>query len=130
MHQPHPWAFPLPEEERPGTVIVGIMTDGLENASREFTYPQVKARIERQTNEYSWQFLYMGANQDAIEVGARIGVDAGHAITYAPEAAGEAFSATSASVAAYRNAVASGVPAPEARERSRYTDEQRKKAGG
>ncbi len=120
----------LPEDERPGTVIVAIMTDGMENASREFTYAQIRALIEQQTDDYAWQFLYMGANQDAIEVGARIGVAADHSITYAPDAAAEAFAASSASMASYRDAMAAGMPAPEARRRSRFTDDQRKQAGG
>jgi len=66
----------MPEDARPGTVIVGIMTDGLENASREFTYPMVKALIEQQERVHGWTFMYMGANQDAIEVGADLGVAA------------------------------------------------------
>ena len=59
----------LPEEQRPGTVIVAIMTDGLENASKEWTYPAIKAVITEQESTYNWQFLYLGADQDAIEVG-------------------------------------------------------------
>ena len=66
----------LAEDERPGTVIVAIMTDGHENASREWTHPAIKALVEQQTEAYGWQFLYMGADQDAIEVGASIGVAA------------------------------------------------------
>ena len=61
----------LPEDQRPGTVIVGIMTDGLENASREWSHPQVKQLIEKQTSDYQWQFLQLGADQDAVEVGMR-----------------------------------------------------------
>ncbi len=47
----------LPEDQRPGTVIVGIMTDGLENASKEFTRPQIKAMITEHTDVYGWQFM-------------------------------------------------------------------------
>ena len=61
----------LPEEARPGTVIVGIMTDGHENASQEWGFGAIRALIEQQTKVYSWEFLYMGADQDAIEVGAQ-----------------------------------------------------------
>lgn len=57
-----------PEANRPGTVIVAIMTDGLENSSREWTHPAIKSLVEQQTNQ-GWDFLYMGADQDAIEVG-------------------------------------------------------------
>ena len=53
----------MPEHERPGTVIIGIMTDGQENASIEWTHQAIKALIEQQTNHYGWQFLYMGADQ-------------------------------------------------------------------
>src|SRR5690606_11446494 len=49
----------LPEEQRPGTVIVAVMTDGHENASKEWTHPAIKALVEQQTNAYRWQFLYM-----------------------------------------------------------------------
>ena len=52
------------------------MTDGMENASREWSHPRVKALIEQQTRDYQRQFLYLGADQDAIEVGASIGVSA------------------------------------------------------
>jgi uncharacterized protein YegL len=72
----------LAEPERPGTVIVAVMTDGYENASHEWTHLAIKALVEQQTEKYSWQFLYMGADQDAIEVGASLGVAAGASVTY------------------------------------------------
>ena len=72
----------LKEDERPGTVIVAIMTDGYENASQEWTHPAIKALVEQQTNDYAWQFLYMGADQDAIEVGMSLGVAAANSVTY------------------------------------------------
>ncbi len=72
----------LAEDERPGTVIVAIMTDGHENASREWTHPAIKSLVEQQTAQYGWEFLYMGADQDAIEVGAALGVQRDHALTY------------------------------------------------
>ncbi|MEJ7834446.1 MAG: vWA domain-containing protein, partial [Nocardioides sp.] len=68
----------LAEAERPGTVIVAIMTDGYENASREWTHPAIKALVEQQTAAYGWQFMYMGADQDAVEVGASLGVSRDH----------------------------------------------------
>ncbi|UMG93596.1 vWA domain-containing protein [Nocardioides sp. TF02-7] len=72
----------MPEDQRPGTVIVAVMTDGHENASREWTHPAIKALVEQQTTDYAWQFLYMGADQDAIEVGTSLGVAAGASVTY------------------------------------------------
>jgi hypothetical protein len=116
----------LPEDQRPGTVIVGIMTDGMENASREWSHPQVKELIERQTRDYQWQFLYLGADQDAIEVGMSIGVGAGHSVTYGRGKVKQALAATAANVASYRQARASGMPAPAAAKLSEFTDQQRK----
>jgi hypothetical protein len=118
----------MPEDARPGTVIVGIMTDGLENASREFTYPMVKALIEQQEQVYGWTFMYMGANQDAIEVGASLGVARDRSLTYAGPKIAAAMGAYSASVGTIREAVAAGAPVEQARRRAAYSDEQRKKA--
>jgi hypothetical protein len=118
----------MPEDGRPGTVIVGIMTDGLENASREFTYPTVKALIQQQEQVYGWTFMYMGANQDAIEVGASLGVARDRSLTYAGPKVAAAMGAYSASVGTIREAVAAGAPVEQARRRAAYSDEQRKKA--
>ena len=118
----------LPEDQRPGTVVVGIMTDGLENASREWTHPQVKQLIERQTRDYGWQFLYLGADQDAVEVGMSIGVGAGHAVTYGRGKVKEAMAATAANVSSYRRARAAGMPAPAAAALSEFSEEQRRDA--
>ena len=118
----------MPEDQRPGTVIVGIMTDGLENASREFTYPMVKVLIEQQEQVYGWTFMYMGANQDAIEVGASLGVARDRSLTYAGPKVAAAMGAYSASVGTIREAVAAGAPVEQARRRAAYSDEQRRKA--
>jgi hypothetical protein len=118
----------MPEDRRPGTVIVGIMTDGLENASREFTYPMVKALIEQQEQVYGWTFMYMGANQDAIEVGASLGVARDRSLTYAGPKVAAAMGAYSASVGTIREAVAAGAPVEQARRRAAYSDEQRRNA--
>ena len=118
----------LPEAERPGSVVVGIMTDGLENASREYTHAAVKALIERQTRDHGWQFLYMGADQDAIEVGASIGVDAAHAVTYSRASVHAVMGATSANISRYRTARAKGVAGEEASLMLAYSDDQREAA--
>ena len=100
----------LPEAERPGTVVVAIMTDGMENASREFTHEAVKELITRQEQAYNWQFLYMGADQDAIEVGARIGVRADRSLTYARGKSKQAYAATSALTRQLKEATVAGAP--------------------
>lgn len=94
----------LPEDQRPGTVVVAVMTDGHENASKEWTHPAIKSLVEQQTGAYHWQFLYMGADQDAIEVGRSMGVAAEHSVTYGRGKAREAMAATSAKVAGLRAA--------------------------
>jgi uncharacterized protein YegL len=100
----------LPEAQRPGTVIVAIMTDGMENASREFRHETVKELITRQERAYNWQFLYMGADQDAIEVGASIGVPADRSLTYARGKSREAYAAGSKLTRSLKEATVAGAP--------------------
>lgn len=54
-----------PEDERPEKVIFMVLTDGEENSSREYTKEQVKAKTETQKNDYKWEFVFIGADQDA-----------------------------------------------------------------
>jgi uncharacterized protein YegL len=63
-----------PEEERPGKVIVAIMTDGEENSSHDFSWDQISEKIRHQTEVYNWEFLFLGANQDAIATGVRMNI--------------------------------------------------------
>lgn len=63
----------LPEDERPGNVIFVIVTDGHENASREFTGDQIKKMVDEQTDKYDWEFVFIGANVDAFTTGAALG---------------------------------------------------------
>ena len=72
----------LPEDDRPGTVIVVIVTDGEENSSREYTADAVKSLIEEQTNKYNWEFIFLAAGQDAIKTGAGYGIGAGSSLTF------------------------------------------------
>ena len=80
----------LPEEERPSKVIVVIMTDGLENASRVYSKDKVLTMITEQRDIYKWDFVYLGANQDAIATAATMGIDAASSITYQPNSAAAA----------------------------------------
>lgn len=70
------------EEQRPGLVICLIMTDGWENASREWSWEQVRELITQQRDAYGWQFMFIGANIDAVEVGMKMGIARGQSITY------------------------------------------------
>jgi uncharacterized protein YegL len=62
------------EGEKPGKVIFVITTDGMENASQEYTYEKVKMMIEHQKEKYSWEFIFMGANIDAAEEAESLGI--------------------------------------------------------
>ncbi len=72
----------LPEWERPSQVRVIIITDGEENSSHEFKLDQIKSMIKHQTDKYNWEFTYLGANQDAINVAGGLGLGKGAALTY------------------------------------------------
>lgn len=78
----------FPEAERPAKIIFAIMTDGLENSSRDYKAAQIADMIERQRSVYKWEFLFLGANQDACMTGENIGIARDHAITYAATARG------------------------------------------
>jgi Mg-chelatase subunit ChlD len=65
----------MPEENRPEHVLCVIITDGEENASKEYTTEDVKDRIEHQKTKYNWQFEFLAANQDAFETGESFGLD-------------------------------------------------------
>ncbi len=64
----------MPEEERPGKVIVIIDTDGAENTSKKFDKHKINDLITEHTNVWKWDFIFLGANQDAIMTAASIGI--------------------------------------------------------
>lgn len=78
----------LPEDARPGKVIVIIITDGEENASKELSISQIKDMVTHQQDVYDWQFVFLGANFDAIGEGRKLGFKAGTSLSYAPSASG------------------------------------------
>lgn len=70
------------EEDRPEHTLFVITTDGMENASHRYTAEQVKQKIERQKQKYGWEFIFLGANIDAVETADRIGIDKNRAVSY------------------------------------------------
>lgn len=78
----------LGENERPGSVVVGIMTDGAENSSHEYSRDRIKEMIEHQQVGYRWKFLFMGANQDAVLTASFIGLNRESALTYTASSVG------------------------------------------
>ena len=69
-------------EDVPANTMFVIMTDGMENASLNYSSDRVKQMIERQKKRYGWEFLFIGANIDAVETAARYGIDADRAVNY------------------------------------------------
>jgi hypothetical protein len=78
----------LSEKDRPAQVIVAILTDGLENASRRYSWNDIGDRIKLQSETYKWTFLFLGANQDAIATAAQLSISAANAASYVSDAAG------------------------------------------
>ena len=76
------------EEDRPEKTLFVITTDGMENASRKYSYDRLKAMIERQKEKYGWEFLFLGANIDAAKEAARFGISADHAANYHADSEG------------------------------------------
>ena len=76
------------EEDRPEHTIFVITTDGMENASRRYTSDQVKAMVKEQ-KEKGWEFLFLGANIDAVETASHFGIGAERAVTFVNDRAGQ-----------------------------------------
>ena len=70
------------DEDRPENTVIVITTDGMENASYRYNYDSVKKMIERQKEKYGWEFIFLGANIDAVEVAGRFGIGADRASNY------------------------------------------------
>lgn len=75
-------------ELRADKVLFVITTDGCENASREFTLPQIKTMIQREREKYGWEFLFLGANIDAVAAAGQMGIDTDRAVTCHADSAG------------------------------------------
>lgn len=70
------------EEEQAEQVMFVITTDGMENASREFSYEKIRQMIEKQKEKFNWEFIFLGANIDAIATAASLGINEDRAATY------------------------------------------------
>ncbi len=99
----------MKEEDRPSLVVFVIVTDGYENASSEFTRAQIREMIERQQKEYSWQFTFLGANQDAFAEAGSLGINPAGVGQYVASNAVHAFAAATSNVTRMRTASASGM---------------------
>lgn len=70
------------EEQRADKVMFVITTDGMENASHEYTYEKIKNMVERQKEKYGWEFIFLGANIDAVSTAAKFGISSDRAANY------------------------------------------------
>ncbi|MBQ8118207.1 MAG: VWA domain-containing protein [Lachnospiraceae bacterium] len=78
----------LPEEERPEKTLFLITTDGMENSSREYTYDKVRKMVEKKKRKQHWEFIFLGANIDAVKVAGQFGVAKNRAVRYECDDAG------------------------------------------
>jgi uncharacterized protein YegL len=76
------------DDYRAEKVMFVIITDGEENSSREYSAEKVKAQIERQKTKCGWEFIFLGANIDAVQTAGRLGIHADRAIDYVPDSVG------------------------------------------
>lgn len=92
------------EDYRADKVMFVIITDGEENSSREYSADKVHSMIEHEKEKYGWEFIFLGANIDAVQTAQRFGIDADRAVDYIPDAKGTQlnFEAMAETVACYR----------------------------
>ncbi len=78
------------EEDRPEKTLFVITTDGLENSSHRYSYSKVKKMVRKEEREYGWEFLFLGANIDAIGEASKLGISAERAVNYECDGMGTA----------------------------------------
>ncbi len=76
------------EEDRPAKTIFVITTDGLENASRQYTYSEVQKMVQHEQEKHGWEFLFLGASMDAISAARSFGIRANRAVRYNSDSVG------------------------------------------
>lgn len=94
-----------PEEERPAHILCVITTDGMENASHTYSKTQIQNMIEHQTKGHGWEFIFLGANMDAVHEASALGISQNNAATYIPDSIGTTtlYSAVSTATKSVRN---------------------------
>lgn len=94
----------IPEANRPGKVMVMVLTDGLENASREYNAGQIADMVKHQQDVYKWKFLFLGANMDAIAEAGKLNIQMDDSMTFQAthEGTRTAFASASSTTARYR----------------------------
>ena len=113
------------KEDVPERTLFVITTDGMENASREYTYDKVRKMIERQKEKYGWEFLFLGANIDAVATARNFGISEDRAVRYQCDSKGTAlnYEVLSCAISEVRGS------RPLARDWKKRIDEDYKKRG-
>jgi hypothetical protein len=114
------------ESERPNKVIFCIITDGLENSSHEFTGPKVAEMVKRQQDDYQWNFVFLGANQNAVTTAQTFNIPAAAAMTYAASVGG--VRGMSAGINNYVLRARASASASAMNKQAAFTEEEREEA--
>ena len=101
----------MDEKDRPENVIMVILTDGMENSSRDYARSAIKEKIEHQQDKYNWKFIFLGANQDAFAEAGGIGIRGQFVANYAADSFGTlgAYSSSSRAVKSIRRNCANDI---------------------
>lgn len=92
----------MPEDQRPGRVILVIITDGQENSSRKYTKAQIKEMLDHQTTKYGWVVNFMGCGMEAMAEASNLGVATSNTVQFSSQNASVAFANTSDKISHYR----------------------------
>ena len=118
----------VPQAERPGVMVV-IITDGAENASRDYSGETIKSMVQA-AEAQDWTFTFLGANVDAFSMGASFGMNAANTASYSTASMGDTFRGLSASVSNVRFAKSAGLSNDAIYGQSLYSDTDRAKMKG
>lgn len=116
----------IPEENRPDKVILVVMTDGLENESREFNYEKIKEMIKHQEEKYSWQFVFLGADIDTQQA-EMMGFAAASSVSYSKTSSLDSYIVASNSVSDVRRGFASNIGETKLREKMEEVNKESNK---
>ncbi|MBP3782691.1 MAG: VWA domain-containing protein [Butyrivibrio sp.] len=111
------------EEDRPAKTIFVITTDGMENASRNYSYEKVQKMVKRQQKKYGWEFIFIGANIDAYAEAQKLGVRKERAVNYVSDSMGTATVYAGVSAAVCRTMMAPSDMVEEELDASGWADE-------
>ncbi|HEY1066332.1 MAG TPA: hypothetical protein VGE52_09495, partial [Pirellulales bacterium] len=122
INETHARLSSLPEAERPGLVAFVVVSDGEENASKEFTKGEIRRTVSRQRNDHGWRFTFLGSNQDVAQTSADMGFDPRSSAPWLMERVGEAYMAAADKVARLRRQMQSRQPLDDS-----FTDDERRR---